>query len=57
LFDKRPDRDRFKQADFERAMQVLFAARKIQNQPYGRSGAERFCIVRARGCVGHNGTT
>jgi RecA-family ATPase len=53
LFAQRPDRDRFKLADFERAMQTLFAASEIRNQPYGRSGDERSCIVRARGCADH----
>lgn len=46
LFEKRPERQRFKKADFERAMQVLFAANEIRNEPYGRKGDERFRIAR-----------
>jgi RecA-family ATPase len=53
LFARRPDQDRFKRADFERAMQTLFVAGEIRNEPYGGKGDERFRIVRARGCADH----
>jgi hypothetical protein len=46
LFERRPERQRFTKADFERAMQALFAARKITNEPYGRKSDERFRIAR-----------
>lgn len=45
LFGRRPDRERFKRADFEIAMQSLFAQREIINAPYGRRGDERTRIV------------
>jgi RecA-family ATPase len=41
LFATRPNRERFSRADFERAMQALFASRQIANVPYGRKGDER----------------
>jgi RecA-family ATPase len=45
-FEKRPERQRFKKADFERAMHALFAARQIRNETYGRKSDERSRIVR-----------
>jgi RecA-family ATPase len=48
LFAMRPDRERFKQPDLERAMQSLFAAKKIRIGD--RKGADRKiynCIIRA----------
>jgi RecA-family ATPase len=45
LFGRRPDRERFRQADFEVAMQSLFAQKQIVNVPYGRKGDERTCIA------------
>jgi RecA-family ATPase len=38
LFVKRPDRERFKVADFERAMQELFVAGEIENVEIANSG-------------------
>jgi RecA-family ATPase len=46
LFERRPERQRFTKADFERAMQALFAARQIKNEPYGRKSDERSRIAR-----------
>jgi len=46
LFSQRPDRERFRKADFARAMQALFAAGEIINEPYGRKGDLRFRIAR-----------
>lgn len=45
MFSTRPDRERFGRADFERAMQALFAAGRIRNVPYGRRGDERTRLV------------
>jgi RecA-family ATPase len=46
LFAARPERQRFKKADFEHAMQALFAAGQIRPEPYGRKGDERYRIAR-----------
>lgn len=46
LFSRRPDRERFQKADFEWAMQALFAEGEITNEPYGRKGDLRFRIAR-----------
>jgi RecA-family ATPase len=46
LFSRRPDRERFQKADFAWALQALFAAGEIINEPYGRKGDERFRIAR-----------
>jgi RecA-family ATPase len=46
LFSRRPDRERFQKADFEWAMQALFAEGEITSEPYGRKGDLRFRIVR-----------
>ena len=48
IFALRPDRERFKRADFERAMQALFASKQIVIGRYkGGSRHEHDCIVRA----------
>jgi RecA-family ATPase len=44
LSDK--ERDNYRQADFQRAMEGLFKSRKIASVTYGRSGDERRKIVR-----------
>ena len=46
LFVRRPERDRCKNGDFERAMQALFAQKRITNVEYGRTGDTRTRIVR-----------
>ena len=46
LFGKRPRRDGFVKADFEAAMQKLFAAAEIVNVDYGRKHDERTRIAR-----------
>jgi hypothetical protein len=46
LFSKRPGRDGFVKADFEAAMQKLFAASEIVNVDYGRKHDERRRIAR-----------
>jgi hypothetical protein len=48
LFARRPakDRDEYLKVDFERAMDKLFADRKIKNAHYGRPGDERKKIMR-----------
>jgi RecA-family ATPase len=48
LFASRPDRERFAKADFERAMQALFANRKIVNEDYGRKSDMRRRISRCK---------
>jgi RecA-family ATPase len=48
LFATRPDRERFTKADFERAMQVLFASSEIVNEDYGRKSDMRHRIARAK---------
>lgn len=48
VFANLPDRERdgYRQADFQRAMETLFKGRKIMSVTYGRSGDERRKIVR-----------
>jgi RecA-family ATPase len=46
LFTSRPDRERYGRADFNRAMQALFAQRDIMNVEYGRKGDLRTRIAR-----------
>jgi RecA-family ATPase len=46
LFASRPDRERYTKSDFERAMQALFAARKIINETYGRKSDTRTRLIR-----------
>ncbi len=47
VFEKRPDRERFGKADFERAMQALFVAKQIAVGFYrGPSRHDHECIVR-----------
>jgi RecA-family ATPase len=46
LFSKRPGRDGFVKAEFEAAMQKLFAASQIVNVDYGRKHDERTRIAR-----------
>ena len=41
LFAKRPEREGFAKADFERAMEALFAEGRIKIEAYGRSGDPR----------------
>jgi RecA-family ATPase len=48
LFGSRPDRERYAKADFEQALQRLFAQREIANIEYGRKGDQRTRIVRRR---------
>jgi RecA-family ATPase len=45
LFATRPERLRYKRADFNHAMQVLFANREIANEAYGRKSDLRHRIV------------
>ncbi len=46
IFAMRPDRERFKQADFKSAMQRLFAAKKIRPGTYrGANRHEHDCII------------
>jgi RecA-family ATPase len=53
LFAMRPDREGYKKADFERAMQALFARKEIMNVQYGRSADLRYRIARAaNGVIG-----
>ena len=40
------ERDNYRQADFQRAMETLFKGRKIASVTYGRKGDERRKIVR-----------
>jgi RecA-family ATPase len=40
------ERDNYRQADFQRAMEILFKGRKIKSVSYGRKGDERRKIVR-----------
>jgi hypothetical protein len=47
LFSQRPNRERFRTADFQRAMQQLFFDKAIRNEPYGRKSDIRYRIVRA----------
>ncbi len=42
------DREEYRQADFKRAMDVLFKRRQIKNITYGRSGDERQRIMHVR---------
>jgi RecA-family ATPase len=49
LFASRPDRERFGKADFERAMQALFASGKLCNEDYGRKSDTRSRIVKIDG--------
>jgi RecA-family ATPase len=50
LFGRRPDREGFQKADFDRAMQRLFAERKIAVSTYrNASRHERDCIIRVVG--------
>lgn len=59
IFAKRPDREKFKQADFDRAMQALFASDEIVVGSYkGVNRHEHECIMRradkaALGALGH----
>jgi RecA-family ATPase len=46
MFAQRPERQRYRTGDFERAMQALFKNRSIGNEPYGRKSDERYRIVR-----------
>jgi RecA-family ATPase len=46
LFATRPDRERFGRADFQRAMQALFATHAIINEGYGRKSDMRTRMVR-----------
>jgi hypothetical protein len=47
IFAHRPDRERFSKADFERAMQALFATHKIRLGTYrGANRHEHDCIVK-----------
>jgi RecA-family ATPase len=46
LFATRPDRERYVRADFERAMQALFARKEITNATYGRKSDLRTRIAR-----------
>lgn len=46
IFSMRPDRQNFGKTDFERAMQTLFAVKKIRIGTYQRSGHDHACIVR-----------
>jgi RecA-family ATPase len=46
LFSKRPDREGFTRAEFEAAMQKLFAAGEIVNVQYGRPSEPRYRITR-----------
>ena len=46
LFAQRPDREGYRHADFERAMQVLFAEKRITSVLYGRRSDERRRIER-----------
>jgi RecA-family ATPase len=46
FFVQRPERERFRTGDFERAMQALFASNEIQNEPYGRTSDARYRIIR-----------
>jgi RecA-family ATPase len=46
LFAKRPEAERYKRADFERAMEALFAEGEIVNAPYGRPSDTRYRIAR-----------
>jgi RecA-family ATPase len=48
VFSNLPDRERenYRQADFQRAMETLFKSRKIVSVTYGRKGDERRKIVR-----------
>jgi RecA-family ATPase len=48
LFASRPERERFTQADFQRAMQALFASGGIANQEYGRKSDMRSRIINRR---------
>jgi RecA-family ATPase len=48
LFASRPDRERFARADFERAMQALFARGEVTNEGYGRKSDLRSRIVNQR---------
>jgi RecA-family ATPase len=46
LFAKRPEAERYKRTDFERAMEALFAEGEIVNMPYGRPSEPRYRIAR-----------
>jgi hypothetical protein len=46
LFALRPDREGYRRGDFARAMQTLFASRKIVNAPYGRPSDVRWRIAK-----------
>jgi RecA-family ATPase len=48
IFERRPEREGYKRADFRRAMEALFARGIIANVEYGRKGDERRKIVRAK---------
>ncbi len=48
VFGMRPDRERFTKKDFERAMQALFASKKILLGSYrGSSRHDHTCITKA----------
>ena len=50
IFCMRPDKERFKQKDFEHAMQTLFAQRQIKRGTYrGSNRHDHECIVREPG--------
>lgn len=48
IFCGQPDREDFKVADFERAMQTLFFQKAIVVLSYGRSGDQRERVIRAK---------
>jgi hypothetical protein len=47
LFAKRPERQGYRQADFMRAMEMLFSRREITTVDYGRKSDMRRKIIRA----------
>lgn len=52
IFAKRPDRDGYGVKDFERAMQGLFADRKIRVDDYRNKGRTYHCIMRDEADLG-----
>jgi RecA-family ATPase len=46
LFAGRPGNERYKEADFRRAMETLFDNGEIKMQPYDRKGGKHRCIIR-----------
>lgn len=49
IFAKRPDREDFQKADFERAMESLFAQKKIKIETYGDRPSRQFKKIVATG--------